>query len=244
VSVDVALLEAVRSARRMLADDGPLQLRSEDDFDRVSIPISDCDDLRDLLVAENARAVLEIGLGYGSSAPAIAEALVSGGTDGTLHLIIDAFQDEFHDAGWRAITSAGLSELCTLVRERSQLALPRFVEDGVVADAAFVDGSHVFHNVFVDLVFFASSCVRKAWSFSTTAAGRQWLPQFGTSNSTVGGANSSSCPTADYARTGFRIRESKRASNASFRSAELAPTVPPPNAGSVARRFPADRFVR
>lgn len=27
------------------------------------------------------------------------------------------------------------------------------VEDGLVADAAFVDGSHTFHNVFVDLVF-------------------------------------------------------------------------------------------
>jgi len=27
------------------------------------------------------------------------------------------------------------------------------VADGVVADAAFVDGSHIFHNVFVDLFF-------------------------------------------------------------------------------------------
>jgi hypothetical protein len=27
------------------------------------------------------------------------------------------------------------------------------VADGVVADAAFVDGSHIFHNVFVDLYF-------------------------------------------------------------------------------------------
>ena len=31
--------------------------------------------------------------------------------------------------------------------------------DGVVADAAFVDGSHNFHNVFVDL-FFLSELVR------------------------------------------------------------------------------------
>jgi hypothetical protein len=42
---------------------------------------------------------------------------------------------------------------CTLLREQSQLALPRLPTDGVVADAAFVDGSHVFHNVFVDLYF-------------------------------------------------------------------------------------------
>jgi len=34
-----------------------------------------------------------------------------------------------------------------------QLALPRLLTDGFVADAAFVDGSHIFHNVFVDLYF-------------------------------------------------------------------------------------------
>jgi hypothetical protein len=37
--------------------------------------------------------------------------------------------------------------------ERSQLALPRLLAEGFVADAAFVDGSHIFHNVFVDLFF-------------------------------------------------------------------------------------------
>ena len=33
------------------------------------------------------------------------------------------------------------------------MVLPRLVTEGVVADAAFVDGSHVFHTVFVDLFF-------------------------------------------------------------------------------------------
>jgi hypothetical protein len=36
---------------------------------------------------------------------------------------------------------------------RSRLALPRLVSEGFAADAAFVDGSHLFHNVFVDLYF-------------------------------------------------------------------------------------------
>jgi hypothetical protein len=39
------------------------------------------------------------------------------------------------------------------VEERSQTALPRLLGDGFVADAAFVDGSHIFHNVFVDLFY-------------------------------------------------------------------------------------------
>jgi len=39
------------------------------------------------------------------------------------------------------------------VPERSQIALPRLLGEGFAADAAFVDGSHVFHNVFVDLFY-------------------------------------------------------------------------------------------
>jgi len=41
----------------------------------------------------------------------------------------------------------------SLVEEWSQIALPRLLGEGVVADAAFVDGSHIFHNVFVDLFY-------------------------------------------------------------------------------------------
>jgi predicted O-methyltransferase YrrM len=100
--------------------------------------------------------VVEIGLAYGVSALAIAEALIAQQTRRTTHLIIDAFQDQFRDAGWNATEAAGLGGVCSLVRERSQLALPRLLAEGLVADAAFVDGSHIFHNVFVDL-----SCLRE-----------------------------------------------------------------------------------
>lgn len=104
-------------------------------------------------MAENARIVVEIGLAYGSSALAIAEALVSPGTEGAAHVIIDVFQDQFHDTGWNTIVAAGLTDVCSLRRERSQFALACLVAEGFVADAAFVDGSHIFHNVFVDLFF-------------------------------------------------------------------------------------------
>jgi predicted O-methyltransferase YrrM len=154
-AADAALLDRIRAMRRTLADDGPTEARAEGDFQRVSVPDGDCDVLRDLLLAEHARVVIEIGCAYGRSALAIAEALVSQGGVGTgaAHVIIDAFQDRFHESGWNAIVATGLSGLCSLRRERSQLALPRLVTDGFVADAAFVDGSHIFHNVFVDLAF-------------------------------------------------------------------------------------------
>ena len=127
--------------------------RGPGDFERVSLPAADCDVLREIVRNEHARVVIEIDLAYGSSALAIAAALLGSGHADARHVIIDAYQADFHDAGWNAIVAAGVSDLCQLVRERSQIALPRLVADGFVADAAFVDGSHVFHNVFVDLFF-------------------------------------------------------------------------------------------
>jgi predicted O-methyltransferase YrrM len=147
------LVAAVREVRRRLASDGTRYARSDGDFARVALPLADGDVLRDLLVVERATTVIEIGLAYGSSALAIGEALAVHGVERVGHVIIDAYQDQFGNAGWDAMNAAGLADRCTLLTERSQLALPRLVADGFVADAAFVDGSHIFHNVFVDLVF-------------------------------------------------------------------------------------------
>jgi predicted O-methyltransferase YrrM len=143
----------IREARRRLAAEGPPRARSSGDFERVSVPASDGDALRDLLLAERPGTVIEIGLAYGSSALAIAEALAAAGSGKARHLIIDAYQDTFGGSGWAAIAGAGLADLCCLVAERSQVALPRLLGEGFVADAAFVDGSHIFHNVFVDLFY-------------------------------------------------------------------------------------------
>jgi predicted O-methyltransferase YrrM len=139
--------------RRKLAEVGPSFVRSDGDFALVSLPASDCDVLRDLLVKEKARIVIEIGLAYGSSALAIGEALVLQGGEGSKHIVIDPYQESFDHTGWEAITAAGLGHVCTLVAERSQFALPRLLNEGLVADAALVDGSHIFHRVFVDLAF-------------------------------------------------------------------------------------------
>jgi predicted O-methyltransferase YrrM len=147
------LLGMVRAARRRLVEVGPPRVRAEGDFERVALPDQDGDVLRDLLVAERARVVVEIGLAYGGSALAVAEALVTQWDRAAGHVIIDAYQHAFHDAGREAIASAGLAGVSTLTTGRSQLELPRLIARGFVADAAFVDGSHIFHNVFVDLCF-------------------------------------------------------------------------------------------
>jgi len=143
----------IQSVRRRLAEVGSEHQRSDGDFERVSLPNEDCNVLRDVLIAENAHVVIEIGLAYGASALAIGEALVSQEYQDAKHVIVDPYQDHFGDAGWEALSAASLTNVCMLLRERSQFALPRLAVEGFTADAAFVDGSHVFHNAFVDLYF-------------------------------------------------------------------------------------------
>lgn len=145
--------ERIAEVRRRLADVGPPRERSEGDFARVALPASDGDVLRDVLIDDDVRSVIEVGLAYGSSALAIAEALATRPATATTHIVIDPHQDQFDNVGWEIVTSAGCAAGCTLLTQPSQLALPRMVADGVIVDAAFVDGSHVFHNVFVDLHF-------------------------------------------------------------------------------------------
>lgn len=71
-------VEKIHAMRHKLAADGPARVRAAGDFERISIPKSDCDAL---LIAERANTAIEIGLAYGSSALAIAEALVLVGSD-------------------------------------------------------------------------------------------------------------------------------------------------------------------
>jgi predicted O-methyltransferase YrrM len=145
----------VREVRDRLVHEGPAWTRDLAlDFETITLPERDCDLLRDLLISERVGTVVEIGLAYGSSALAVGEALVTVGSAGPRHLVIDPFQRQaFADVGWDALCSAGLDSIATLVVEPSSVALPRLVAEGVVADAAFVDGSHRYHEVFVDLYF-------------------------------------------------------------------------------------------
>jgi predicted O-methyltransferase YrrM len=145
----------VRAVRTQLFEDGPPRGRPIDgDFERVALPAADCDALRDALIAEGARQVIEIGMAYGASALAIGEALLTTTGPEATHLIVDPFQaTAYANVGWDALVAAGLSDRTRLLTEPSSVALPRLLADGLVADAAFVDGSHRFHEVFVDLYF-------------------------------------------------------------------------------------------
>jgi predicted O-methyltransferase YrrM len=145
----------VHEVRRRLAQDGPPRTRPQErDFETISVPEHDADLLRDLLIAEGVGAVIEVGLAYAGSALAIGEALVAVDRPQARHVVIDPFQESvWSNVGWDLLCSAGLDPIATLVLAPSSIALAQLVTEGFVADAAFVDGSHRFHEVFVDLYF-------------------------------------------------------------------------------------------
>lgn len=148
------LLGRVRDVRRRLAREGPPRTRQPGDFETVTLPERDCDLVRDLLIADGAQTVVEVGLAYASSALAIGEALVSAGAPHPRHIVIDPYQDSgFANAGWELLRDAGLDSIATLIAVPSSIALGQLAAEGLVADAAFVDGSHRFHEVFTDLYF-------------------------------------------------------------------------------------------
>ncbi|WNF00893.1 class I SAM-dependent methyltransferase [Streptomyces luomodiensis] len=145
----------VREVRRRLAQEGPTWTRGfAADFPTVTVPERDCDQLRDVLISEGAQTVVEVGLAYASSALAIGEALVTVAPPRPRHIIIDPFQErEWSNAGWDLLRSAGLDAIASLMLAPSSIALPQLLTEGLVADAAFVDGSHRFHEVFVDFYY-------------------------------------------------------------------------------------------
>ena len=139
-----------------MAGDGPPRTCSDGapDFQTVTLPEAECDRLCELLITERVETVVEIGLAYGSSALAIGEALVTVDAPQPSHVIVDPFQaSAYRNAGWEVLQAAGLGSIITLLPEWSSIVLPRLVTDELLADAAFVDGSHRFHEVFVDLYF-------------------------------------------------------------------------------------------
>ena len=145
----------IREVRARLGRESPASTRGpERDFATETLPERDCDLLRDLLISERVGTAVEVGLAYGSSALAVGEALVTVDSPQPRHIVIDPFQQRtFANVGWDLLCSAGLDSIASLMATPSSIALSQLVSEGVHADAAFVDGSHRFHEVFVDLYF-------------------------------------------------------------------------------------------
>jgi predicted O-methyltransferase YrrM len=110
--------------------------------------------LRKWVVKEAAAHTIEIGLAWGIGALHICEGLLMTGNEDLNHVALDPFQATgFKNCGLEALDDAGVRDLISHYAEESQIALPRFVGEGRHFDFAFVDGSHLFDRVFLDLIY-------------------------------------------------------------------------------------------
>jgi predicted O-methyltransferase YrrM len=109
--------------------------------------------LAELVLREGATDTIEIGLGYGISTLFICRALVTR-AERVHHIALDPNQStRFANCGLQMLEDAGVSHIVEHVAEPSEIALPRFVEQGRRFDFAFVDGNHRFDGVFIDFAY-------------------------------------------------------------------------------------------
>ena len=110
--------------------------------------------IRDICISEGASHTIEIGMAWGMSTLFILEALLENGAGLSAHLVTDPYESiEYHGAGRRNVKEAGLEEFVEIEEEAAEVLLPKLILQGRRFDFAFIDGSHLFDNVFVDLVF-------------------------------------------------------------------------------------------
>ncbi len=154
---DDGRLRRVRLVLERLVRDGEVVARSDASVHRI-FPVAtsptEAEALRGRVIAERAARTIEIGLGYGISSLFICEGLLTNGDEKARHVVVDPYQStRFKDCGLQLLEEAGVAELVEHHAEESQLALPRFVTEGRGFELAFVDGSHLFDRVFLDLVY-------------------------------------------------------------------------------------------
>jgi predicted O-methyltransferase YrrM len=110
--------------------------------------------LKSLMLKERPENTLEIGLAFGGSCLALAAAHRALGRNGVCHVSVDPYQDTVWDGVARiyldrAKLSSGVQILC----EPSSIALPKLLSEGREFGLIYVDGSHLFEDVFVDVYF-------------------------------------------------------------------------------------------
>ena len=112
--------------------------------------------IQHLMRERRPERTLEIGLAYGASTLVFcAEHQQAGRAGQKQHIAIDPFQPRhwYDEAGIFAIERAGLSSYLDARSEFSEFVLPRLLEAGDRFDFIYVDGSHLFENVFVDAFY-------------------------------------------------------------------------------------------
>lgn len=109
-----------------------------------------------LLQERQPRHTLEVGLAFGASTLVFAHHHARHAGEGPGHIAIDPFQATVWDhAGLELLASAKVGDRVRHLPEFSSQALPNLLSEGLPVDLAYIDGSHLFEDVFVDFYYVA-----------------------------------------------------------------------------------------
>ena len=113
--------------------------------------------LRQLIAALKPAHTLEIGLSFGGSCLAFTSGHRDLGRAGSRqHTALDPYQSTvWEDCGLMAVERAALSGYLDFRPAYSSVELPKLIGEGRRYDLVYVNGSHLFEDVFVD-VYYAS----------------------------------------------------------------------------------------
>jgi len=133
-----------------------VRTRSGKEFD-----LGGCSTANNLVVLKNVcatfrpRRTMEIGMAFGGSCLLLAAMhRQAGAAPNGQHSAIDPFQTTLWErVGIEALERADLSGYVKVREELSSLALPKMVADNEEFDLVYIDGSHLFEDVFVDAYY-------------------------------------------------------------------------------------------
>lgn len=150
-------LRRLRLVIDRLISDGRMVARldhSDHEIFPVAISRSEGEALREWVAREMVACTIEIGLAYGISALFICEGLLMNGLKNVRHIVVDPYQSTgFKNCGLQSLEEAGVADLIEYHAEESQILLPKLLSEGRRFELAFIDGSHLFDRVFLDLIY-------------------------------------------------------------------------------------------
>ena len=113
--------------------------------------------IRSLMLEIKPLATLEVGLAFGGSALTFAATHreLKGSTNGR-HYAMDPYQTRlWDDCALVALEQAGLRDYVDFKSNFSWLAIPQLISEGTRVDLAYIDGSHLFEDAFIDFFLVA-----------------------------------------------------------------------------------------
>ena len=110
--------------------------------------------IREIILNEKPSSTLEIGLAYGGSALTFLSTLKEINSEDFFHIAIDPFQKEYYgDLACQLICEAKLQDHFKILRNKSYLEMVNLIKSKSKFDLIYIDGSHLFDEVFLDLFY-------------------------------------------------------------------------------------------